>query len=125
MASVASDRIVARLDELLATLGNPKAAYVVRSRLDRVLLLVKRYNSDERSPEEQRALAMHVARIEDSFRALRRRSEPFGEAWMAKLAHVRADLASLRSHFEQGFHEAGYLGEQNEGPTGVERTPKA
>lgn len=93
-----TDRIVGRLDELLDTLNDPKAAYVVRSRLDRVLLMVRRSLDWEGARSDRRGRledAMH--RIEDSFRALRRRSEPFGEAWLEKLAMTREDLLALRS----------------------------
>lgn len=92
-----TDRIVGRLDELLDTLGDPKAAYVVRSRLDRVLLMTRCY-LDEPGVGDGRTVRLQNAlrRIEDSFRALRRRSEPFGDGWLHKLAVTRDDLLALR-----------------------------
>ena len=93
-----TDRIVGRLDELLDTLSDPKAAYVVRSRLDRVLLMVRRHLDWEGARGDHRVrLEGAMRRIEDSFRALRRRSEPFGDAWLEKLAMTREDLLALRT----------------------------
>ncbi len=91
------DRIIGRLDDLLDTLDDPKAAYVVRSRLDRVLLMIRRQLDQAGAPVSHRAgLEKTIRRIEDSFTALRRRSEPFGEAWLHKLSAARDDLLNLR-----------------------------
>jgi hypothetical protein len=96
---MSTSRTLVRLDELLATMDEPQAAYVVRSRLDRSLLLVRRH-IDELGAQDREA-AVRVSRIvdsvEDSFRALRRRSEPFGEAWIAQLRATRAQIALLRN----------------------------
>ena len=92
-----TDRIVRRLDELLDTLSDPKAAYVVRSRLDRVLLMTLRHLDETGHGDDTRArIESAIRRIEDSFRALRRRSEPFGDSWLHKLALTREDLLTLR-----------------------------
>ena len=95
------DRIVVRLDELLNTLEDPKAAYVVRSRLDRVAIMIRRYIAEVQEADSELASRLDEAltRIEDAFRALRRRSEPFGEAWVQKLASTRAELVLLRAGF--------------------------
>lgn len=86
------NRLLARVDELIAIMDDPKAAYVVRSRLDRLLLML---HSSPGLPAG--ALRDEVAEsLEHSFRALRRRSEPFGEGWVRKLADTRAELVSLR-----------------------------
>lgn len=92
-----TDRIIDRMDELLEALRDPKAAYVVRSRLDRVLLMIRRH-LDETSAGRSHPVQLQIAigRIEDSFRALRRRSEPFGDGWLHKLAVTRDDLLALR-----------------------------
>lgn len=92
-----TDRIIGRLDELLDTLRDPKAAYVVRSRLDRVLLMIRRLLDETRAGDSHRVrLQSAMSRIEDSFRALRRRSEPFGDGWLHKLEVTREDLLALR-----------------------------
>jgi len=101
-------RIVVRLDELVSTLDDPKAAYVVRSRLDRVMLMVRRYVKEAQAPEQAPSPRLESAmlRIEDSFRALRRRSEPFGEAWIGKLAATRDELLVLREELSKSARSA-------------------
>jgi hypothetical protein len=92
------DRIIFRLDELLSILDDPKAAYVVRSRLDRVSLMLQRYVKEAQAQNTEFASRVESATlgIQDSFRALRRRSEPFGEAWIEKLGATRSELLLLR-----------------------------
>lgn len=98
MVTPDSKIVTTRIDELLATLDNPQAAYVVRSRLDRVLLMTQSWIEDPGvDPDRTAQLREILGRLEDSFRALRRRSEPFADAWIGKLAGVRRELLSLRS----------------------------
>lgn len=93
------DRVLVRLDELLDTMSDPKAAYVVRSRLDRFLLVLGDYvaNMSPRNPETAAALTNLGQHVNDGFEALRRRSEPFGSAWVLKLAMARDDVLLLRA----------------------------
>lgn len=95
---VQRERVLARVDDLLATLDDPKAAYVVRSRLDRVGLMAERLAMQGGlDASRQRAIFALLQRIEDAFAALRRRSEPFAEAWVRKLEATRADIVALRA----------------------------
>lgn len=92
------DHAIFRIDELIQTLDDPKAAYVVRSRLDRTMLVLRRHirairDLDPATASELRAISR---RVDDSFSALRRRSEPFGEGWILKLGSTRSELALLR-----------------------------
>lgn len=88
-----------RLAELAKTLERPEDAYVVRSRLDRALLVCRRYLSEAVVPPTDAAVAYSlISEIEAAFVAIRRRSEPFGEAWVAKLQDTRPLIAELVRH---------------------------
>jgi len=92
------NRAIARIEELIETMDDPKAAYVVRSRLDRTMLVVRQHIQEIRGhdPATASQLLATVGRVDDSFSALRRRSEPFGDAWISKLGSTRIELALLR-----------------------------
>lgn len=93
-----SSDVATRIDELLATLENPQAAYVVRSRLDRIVLMTRGLlERPSITRDEVVQMDTILDRLEDSFRALRRRSEPFADAWIHKLAGVRRELLDLRA----------------------------
>ncbi|MBZ5734148.1 hypothetical protein K8Z61_06530 [Nocardioides sp. TRM66260-LWL] len=92
-----TDPITQRLDQLIETLDDPRAAYVVRSRLDRVLLLVNRTIGGADLDDQRASKVEQLTRdIDEHFAALRRRSEPFGEAWLTNLASARKALLDLR-----------------------------
>lgn len=92
-------RALSRIDELIQTMDDPRAAYVVRSRLDRTMLVLHQHIQDIRElhPSIASQLLELAKRVEDAFLALRRRSEPFGEAWISKLGSTRIELDRLRS----------------------------
>jgi hypothetical protein len=86
-----------RVMQLIETLKDPEDAYVVRSRLDRSLLVVRRYLAGAEGPADVRPIESMLVDIEAAFASLRRRSEPFGEAWIAKLEDTNANLLELHT----------------------------
>lgn len=86
-----------RLDQLMETLSNPRDAYLVRSRLDRALLVVTA-TAGAPLPAE---VGTQIGRIEEAFRTVRRRSEPFGDAWIRLLDEAREEVSILRTYLVQ------------------------
>ena len=98
-----ADPLIRRIDDLLETMAHPQAAYVVRSRLDRVIVIAK-MRLDGLSDAQSHAAnccRTTLGSIELAFAALRRRSEPFGDGWVSKLLATRQELQQLRSELVQ------------------------
>lgn len=82
-----------RLGRLLESIEDPRSAYAIRSRLDRLVLSLQQHLPEVADSSE---VAHRVDRVADSFAVLRLKSEPFGEPWRVRLSEARNDLLIIQ-----------------------------
>lgn len=90
------ERALVRLDELLCTLDSPESAYLVRSRVERALIVARKAESSVREEKRENVRSL-ISDLDRAFNSLRKRSEPFGGRWHARLEDCRGVVVDLRA----------------------------